>query len=118
MDPNTDREPVDGARQDPQTVVSHLAQAEAAIMLVEALMTLLVERRILSKEEVVETIETVMETKRQMAAEGLHPQISTVAAGLLSTITNSIAAVRAPAPGEGQADGAASEQSIGLSGPV
>jgi len=70
----------------------HLAYAEASAILIEALLHLLIDRHVLTVEAVVETLETALETKRAMAKEGVHPQISAVAAGVLNTIANSVAA--------------------------
>lgn len=78
--------------QPPGEVQKHLAAAEAALMLVESLMLALIERRVLSAQHVIEAVETVIETKRQFVAEGSHPGISAAAAGLVSTIANSLAA--------------------------
>jgi hypothetical protein len=77
---------------EPSAVTLHLAYAEASVMLIESLMRLLIEREVLPVEQVVETIETTIETKRLLAAEGNHAELSAMAAGLLSTIANSIAA--------------------------
>lgn len=74
------------------TLTLHLAYAEASVMLLEALMRLLVEREVLAIEDVIEAVETTIETKRVMAQEGTHPEISKVAAGILSTVANSLAA--------------------------
>jgi hypothetical protein len=72
----------------------HLAYAEASAMLIEALLRLLIDRNVLTMEAVIETVETTLETKRLLAQEGTHPEISAVAAGLLTTIANSVAAGR------------------------
>lgn len=70
----------------------HLAYAEASVMLIEVLLQLLIERKVLPVERVIESLEATIETKRLLAEEGTHPEISAVAAGILSTITNSVAA--------------------------
>ena len=77
---------------DPATLTLHLAYAEASMMLLESLMRLMIERRVLPMEEIVEALEATIQTKRVLAAEGSHAQISTIAAGVVSTLANSIAA--------------------------
>jgi hypothetical protein len=83
---------------DPQGLVSehirHLAQAEAALMLVECVMLTLIERGVVVAEDMLEATEISLQTKRRMIEEGSHPAISTVAAGMLKTIANSLAAAR------------------------
>jgi hypothetical protein len=70
----------------------HLAYAEASMMLIESLTRLLIERHLLSLEDVIETFETAIETKRQMTAEGKHPEVSRLAAGVMAMVANSLAA--------------------------
>jgi hypothetical protein len=79
----------------PSETVRHLAYAEAAVMLLECLMLKLIERRIFTTAEMVGAVEDAIATKRQMIAEGEHPQISAVASGLLRTMANSLAASKA-----------------------
>jgi hypothetical protein len=71
----------------------HLAYAEAALMLMEGLLQLLVTRGLLPAEEIVSTVEAIIATKRQMITDGEHPEISRIAAGVLSTLANSVAAM-------------------------
>jgi hypothetical protein len=75
----------------PETI-KHLAYGEAAVMLIECLMLVLIEQRVLTTQQMVAAVESAIETKRQMVGEGEHPNISAVAAGLLSTMANSLAA--------------------------
>jgi hypothetical protein len=70
----------------------HLAYAEAAVMLVESLMLVLIEKGVLTTQQIIAAVEGAIETKRQMADDGEHARISTVAAGVLSTMANSLAA--------------------------
>jgi hypothetical protein len=70
----------------------HLAYAEASLMLIESMLQLLIERGVLSRAEVVEAVETVLEAKKINWREGNHPDISAVAAGVVSTLANSVAA--------------------------
>ncbi|SEP05757.1 hypothetical protein SAMN04487843_106136 [Methylobacterium sp. ap11] len=74
----------------------YAAEAQAALMLVESLMLVLVERGTVPAAELVEAVETVIETKRRLAAEGQEPAVATQAAALLTTLANSLAAA-APA---------------------
>lgn len=73
-------------------VTHHLAQAEAALMLVECLMHVLIERRLLGTHELIDAVETAIATKHQFISDGSHPEIAAVAVGFLSTFANSVAA--------------------------
>jgi hypothetical protein len=70
----------------------HLAQGEAALMLIECLMSILIERQILSKDSLIEAVETVISTKRNMVLDREHAPIASIAAGLMSQLANSLAA--------------------------
>jgi hypothetical protein len=70
----------------------HLAYAEASIMLLECLMLVLLERKLIPMDALVEAVETAIETKKTQVKDGMHPKIATVAAGVLSKIANSVAA--------------------------
>jgi hypothetical protein len=86
----------------PLDVVKHLAQAEAALMLLECLILELIEQGVLGKQNFLNSIETVVETKRRMLEEREHATISEVALGILSTLANSVAAgINAPADNGG-----------------
>ena len=63
------------------------------MMLMEGLLQLLISRRVLTSEEIVSTVEAVIATKQQMIIDGEHPEISLVAAGVLSILANSVAAM-------------------------
>jgi hypothetical protein len=76
----------------PSQTTRHLAYGEAAVMLIECLMVILVEQRVLTTQQMIAAIESAVATKRQMVQDGEHPNISAVAAGVLSTIANSLAA--------------------------
>jgi hypothetical protein len=82
------------ATPEPSEVTLHLAYAEASVLIIESLARMLIERNVLSVEDVIDTFETAIETKHTLAAEGVHPEISSLAAGILSTIANSLAASR------------------------
>jgi hypothetical protein len=68
------------------------AAGQAALMLVESLMLALVERRVVPSSELVEAVETVIETKRRLAEDGHEPDVAARAAVMLTTIANSLAA--------------------------
>jgi hypothetical protein len=55
-------------------------------------MLILVEQRVLTTQQMIAAIESAIATKRQMVQDGEHPNVSAVAAGVLSTIANSLAA--------------------------
>ena len=77
---------------EPELLREHLAYAEASIMLLECLMLVLIERKLIPMDALVEAVETAIETKRTQVKDGMHPQIAAAAAGLLSKIANSVAA--------------------------
>jgi hypothetical protein len=82
-----------GGKLPASQITKHLAYAEASIMLLEGVLQLFVARRLLTAEEVVGTVESIIATKQQMIVDGEHPEISSVAAGVLSTLANSVAAM-------------------------
>jgi hypothetical protein len=63
------------------------------MMLLESLILLLAARRLLTTDEIISTIETTIATKQQMINDGEHPEISSIAAGVLRNIANSVAAM-------------------------
>lgn len=80
----------------------HMAEGEAALMLVESLVLALVEQDVLTREQVSEAIETVIETKRGKGGDTEHPRISAAAIGMLNMLSNSVSAAR-PHGGDGRA---------------
>jgi hypothetical protein len=72
--------------------IRHLAYAEASLMLMESLLLLLIERRVLTPADAIEAVETALEAKKTLAREGTHAHIASVAAGVLSSLANSLAA--------------------------
>ncbi len=68
------------------------AAGQAALMLVESLMLVLVERAVIPASELIEAVETVIETKRRLAEDGYEPEVATQAAAMLTTLANSLAA--------------------------
>jgi hypothetical protein len=72
----------------------HLAYAEASLMLVEGIMLVLLEKQILTLEDLQSVIENAVETKQAFVDADVHPRISNVAAGVLRRLANSVAASR------------------------
>jgi hypothetical protein len=77
----------------PTETTIHLAYAEASFLLIECLMLVFVERGIFTVDELLGEIGTALATKQQMVEEGAHVEISTIAAGMLASMGNSLAAV-------------------------
>lgn len=82
-DDGTDR---DGMGED------QAAAGQAALMLVESLMLALVERGVVPSDDLVEAVETVIDTKRRLAEGGREPEVAARAVAMLATIANSLAA--------------------------
>jgi hypothetical protein len=84
--------PADHDVRGPSETLRHLAYAEAAVMLIECLMLVLIEERVFTVQQMVGAVESAIATKRQMVAEGEHAEIASLAAGMLSTMANSLTA--------------------------
>lgn len=69
-------------------------------MLCESLALLLVEQGVLSKSQIVDAIDGVLEVEEEMARENEDVVVSIVSIGLLRTIARSIAAAAIPEPKE------------------
>jgi phage-related minor tail protein len=67
-------------------------------MVIETLLHMLVERGVVPLDQVLQTLETSIDTKRTLAADGIHEEISARAAGVLSQMANSLAAGSARLP--------------------
>jgi hypothetical protein len=78
--------------EDSNEVLLHLAYAEASVLLLECVMGMLVEKRVITISELVEEVETAIATKRTMVNDNRHPEIAQLAAGVLARIANSLAA--------------------------
>jgi hypothetical protein len=74
-------------------VTTHLAYAEASVMLVECVMLVLMEKKVLPLESLTQAVEAAIEAKRGLVKDGAHPQIAAIAQGVLSKIANSLAAM-------------------------
>jgi hypothetical protein len=77
---------------DPQTMLQ--AEGQAALVLAESILLALVDSGVLSRDQVQEAVEMVIDTKRQMAEEGQQPVVSRAAFGILSAVANSLAAIK------------------------
>jgi hypothetical protein len=71
----------------------HLAEGEAALVLIESLIHLLIEKGLLSPEDIIRLMEDTVEAKREVAAGETEPRLSQVATGLLIKMANSFRAV-------------------------
>jgi hypothetical protein len=71
-----------------------LAQGQAALMLVESVLLVLIEAGTVDKEQMLEAVETVISSKRAVADKEESRNVSQAAIGLLSGIANSLRAVR------------------------
>jgi len=83
-----------GPANDACEVNLHLAYAEASVMLIECLMIVMIEKKVLPVEALVDAVETALEAKQSVARDGTRSQIAAIAAGVLSKIANSLAATR------------------------
>jgi hypothetical protein len=87
-----------GSREAPKMMSAndtrkHLASAEAALMVIECLMAILVEQGVLTSQQIAGVVESAICAKRRMVKEHEHEEIASIASGLLSTMANSLAAV-------------------------
>jgi hypothetical protein len=71
----------------------HLAYAEACVVLVECLMHVMVEQKLIPKEDLIAAVESAMTAKKAMADANWHQKIAPVAAGVLAQIANSLRAL-------------------------
>lgn len=74
--------------------LTHFAHAEASFMMMESLMLLLLDRKVLTLQDLTDALETVIETKQGFVLEDRHPRIAEIAAGALRRMANSLAANR------------------------
>ena len=88
---------------EPADVAMHLAYAEASVMLVECLMLVLMEKKVLPLESLTQAVEAAIEAKQGLSKDGAHPQIAVIAAGVLSRIANSLAATEHDSNGRANA---------------
>ena len=74
----------------------HLAFAEASILLMESVLLVLLERRVLSKSDLSRAVSEALDSKRSFIESDIHPQIAKVASGVLKRLENSLAAAVPP----------------------
>jgi hypothetical protein len=60
------------------------AEGQAAMLVGESILMALMEHGVLSKMQLIDAIETAILAKRQMAEDGQDPEVSRIAAGLLT----------------------------------
>jgi hypothetical protein len=77
----------------PSDFSMHLAYAEACVVLVECLMHVMVERKLVPKDELVAAVENAVNTKKAMADSHWHRDIAPVAIGVLTQLANSLRAL-------------------------
>ena len=68
------------------------AYGQAAYMLIEGFLLDLVETKALSAERATDTVNTIVETKRQMLSDGTEDEVATCSIGMLITLANSLRA--------------------------
>jgi hypothetical protein len=83
-------------QREPDPLKIHLAEAEGAIMLLNALMLVLVEHGVVPVDKMIEAIDIVIETKRNAIGAGQHPEISEIAIGILAALATSISVATPP----------------------
>ena len=83
---------IEGTEQ-PSEVSMHLAYAEACVVLVECLMHVMAEKKLIPKDELVAAVENAINAKKAMADANQHREIAAVAAGVLAQIANSLRAL-------------------------
>lgn len=76
----------------PQKLLAYLAEARAALCLVESLMLALLDTGLLTREQIIFAIETSIRTKRQASVDGDDPALMDQAAVVMGAIANSLAA--------------------------
>jgi hypothetical protein len=69
-----------------------LGEGQAALMVAESLLLVLLEAKVVEKQRLVEAIETVITAKRSMMIDGTAPEVCAAAIGVLSSIANSLTA--------------------------
>ena len=67
---------------------------QAALMLCESFMVLLVEEGLIAREKIMDAIETVVEVKRQIAGTSESVVVSVASIGLLRAVSQSVSAAR------------------------
>jgi hypothetical protein len=81
----------DEKRRTPQNHFN--AEGQAALLVGESILMALIEYGVLTKNQLIDVIDTAILTKQQMAEEGQDVEVSRIAAGLLTTLRTSIASL-------------------------
>ena len=79
----------DGPRRARQNYFN--AEGQAAMVLSESILMVLIEYGVLTKAQLIEAIDTAIAAKRQMVEEGQDVEVSRIAAGLLTALQTSLA---------------------------
>lgn len=74
------------------------AHGQAALMLTESLLLLLVGRGVILKEQMVDAIDGIVEVKREIAGTSESVVVSLASIGLLRAVSASLSAAVAPKP--------------------
>jgi hypothetical protein len=69
-----------------------LAEGQAALMVAESLLLVLLEAKVIDQQRLVDAIETVIAAKRSMMLDGNAPEVSAATIGVLSSLANSLTA--------------------------
>lgn len=77
-----------------------LGEGEAALWLTESLIIALLEAGLLSRDGILEAIESVVAAKNVEAEQGNHPEVARAAAAMLATVAASLGATTVPAASE------------------
>ena len=84
-----------------------LGEGQAALWLTESLIIALLEAGLLSRDAILEAIESVVAAKKTEAEQGNHPEVARAAAAVLASVAASLAATAVPStpkgdPGRGE----------------
>ena len=72
-----------------------IAEGEAALYFTEVLALKMIDKGLLEPDDVIEALDIAASAKRTAADDGITPRLSNQAAAVLSSIMNSVSAVRA-----------------------
>lgn len=91
------------------TNIGRLAAGQASLMALESLMLLLIEKRVIAAEDVVEAVEVTIDAKRNLGLDGEDERTLAIAIGMLKKLSISISSSvaiegRATARGVSHAD--------------
>jgi hypothetical protein len=78
--------------------VRHMASGQTALLLMEGLLLNLVEKRIIEADELIDMVQTIIETKRQLVEDEAEDEVAKCAIAMLATIENTLIAAGQTAP--------------------